>query len=1654
MFRRSLVLGLTYLLTTAVIAAQSSTNGRSVLPDEPGVHFILLMDESGDMSHTQRQVLVNALPELLFKGSYIGKDVQPSLPRYQLGRDQISAVYFSILKTDNSGCSPGRKGMSARPEDMFSFDGELNIKDENELRNRVGTSWNQPCRFPGYYSPIASASLLVLPYLQEQLKHDRLYSRTILIVATNKLYNTKISPASELTVFNSYQVDTDAASQKAYEVSRLFYFNMSPGWNVEVLKDNAYFMISEVTPLPSADSALNHQRSISLDRHAIGSNKLRVVPEFPRAGELWIWSRGESADYSFLPLSLNMRFRDPDGRAWQVGQKTLPDTISVDLKDCESGRCRKEDDRINVPLFDVVGEDLTISASDPDLNAGRLNFDVGLRYKTKQYDHIFVRSSEQHIDFSPTPPATVSRFFFLLPGITLDNGELANQWTPDADGVTTQQEAANQIRARQKWYQILTILALILLVGYLFLYHYRRKFKPHLEWKPSSAVVVDFNRPPAESRTLVGTLTVINDGELPWLGRFLRNKEQPARTALLSVSYNFFKAAGFVMNEGNPIGFANAKTSESTSQTLYLETEETVSDGREIYLFLAAETFQDYSPKGETPGDDVNNKDFEIGLTVNMKWGMQVFEETNGASFIQRLKARLAGNDGDPITENVTTPLTIKPEEPRKPLVTFEPATGQPLYFNKGERVLAGTFMFGSKSDLSYARHFKSNEYEVTTYKDNRPLGVDAIVLERSQIDVPPRKHDKIPVFLVCDGNTIPNPGDGDAIPNPEASFDVYDFKLSGDGDVDSNLGFHSATLYRDPTVAEVELNLLHPKPELEIFWNNDNQPCQRLLLNDGRSAEEQEITNSTIHLGAQNIEFDVGTGQTYDLLAIRIGNSGKSNRGLVKVDIKTKAFCDDVTRGSIRVAPGQHFEDLISVYRDDDIDVKTIEVKESDRPKTREIRIQPGIIEKIQGAVIEANKLSAHITLDIVVFDDQKRERHHRTLNVVVPLRLEQLPGKNWLCIDFGTSAIAVAIGTGAEGGITYLPLQNISKPGGASLADYDIANAEYGKKYLLPSWVVCDSDIRTDRRIVCYKGFPAYYDKNLSLTPGEPDFVGLPATSAHLEQQPERVIYSLKSWLATTARHIRLGEKIKYQQNGVKVESETLPLKEVVESGLAALAEAYVLPHSKYRADRIVICHPNTFTERHRELLKDIVLKVFAPSDRLGIPLEDRIRLLSESDAVASYYCRRQKRLRRRSGMERILIYDFGAGTLDQSLINVEWKLRSDGSCDPVGWDIEGQLGVPVAGNYIDELLARTIDELLQSPVLEGIFSVKYRFPIVRPEIPVEESGPDFWVRYRRAILRLWERIKEAKHDWDGKSSLNVKVGVTLGGAKGYDHIVAQKSEAHVLANQPLADRASLWSDGSFIYLSIPAERIHKSQRFKKFINFVSETVIDELCNSANASLEKIDTVIISGRGALWPGLQEKIWSRFPNGTATPDLDEERVMKEAVVRGAIERQDMRIEINDKRWKPKLGVLKDHDETLVLEDDWDKPVELFASPTFKLVQVNCKHPRPLEDLKPGNLRRHFYIPLAEEFRRQGEWERANEVFVTKGVTETGKLSIHLTDKVGHQRISVFALPVSAEVKTNLPWPIGPENYVLEPEPEPQPQDHEESTFDEQVLDL
>ena len=104
--------------------------------------------------------------------------------------------------------------------------------------------------------------------------------------------------------------------------------------------------------------------------------------------------------------------------------------------------------------------------------------------------------------------------------------------------------------------------------------------------------------------------------------------------------------------------------------------------------------------------------------------------------------------------------------------------------------------------------------------------------------------------------------------------------------------------------------------------------------------------------------------------------------------------------------------------------------------------------------------------------------------------------------------------------------------------------------------------------------------------------------------------------------------------------------------------------------------------------------------------------IHLISESDAVAYYYCSQRMRREPRSGRERLLVYDFGAGTLDISIIQIEWHREP---CYPMTWRVEERIGVPVAGNHLDEVLARIVDEQLRDPEVMSP-KLTYRIPIVR--------------------------------------------------------------------------------------------------------------------------------------------------------------------------------------------------------------------------------------------------------------------------------------------------------------------------------------------------
>jgi hypothetical protein len=436
--------------------------------------------------------------------------------------------------------------------------------------------------------------------------------------------------------------------------------------------------------------------------------------------------------------------------------------------------------------------------------------------------------------------------------------------------------------------------------------------------------------------------------------------------------------------------------------------------------------------------------------------------------------------------------------------------------------------------------------------------------------------------------------------------------------------------------------------------------------------------------------------------------------------------------------------------------------------------------------------------------------------------------------------------------------------------------------------------------------------------------------------------------------------------------------------------------------KGGQVVLTHPNTFTDFHKRKLHDIAWR--ALNQRLGIALPERIRLISESDAVAYHYCRqRMSNNQQRTGSERLLVYDFGAGTLDLSLVYVHWSREG---AYPEKWQVENRLGVQIAGNHIDRLLARLVDQCLKDESVLNPAIFEYRYPVVG-----QLRGDDREKANRRfAAFRLWQAIRQTKHAWDGKEPFRVRVG-----AMGATELIYYKG-GDVPAND--VDKPSIEQSGDEFYLRIPSQTVHDYPLLQEFIEFVTDTVVDELLQGIAA--KEVDTVVVSGRGALWAGLRDRVWGKFPDSCEKPDLTDGNHVKSAVVSGAIAWQSLaEVQEEGDEKKPRLAILREDDQILVPEEDWESKengIDLSSTSTFSLVQVSHQHPDPHKDL--NSLRCHFYIQL-EQYRRKWKWGDDPRLFVRR----EGK-TIRVENAQG-EGYDFKVLGLSSHLMSIPPWPIG-----------------------------
>ncbi len=297
----------------------------------------------------------------------------------------------------------------------------------------------------------------------------------------------------------------------------------------------------------------------------------------------------------------------------------------------------------------------------------------------------------------------------------------------------------------------------------------------------------------------------------------------------------------------------------------------------------------------------------------------------------------------------------------------------------------------------------------------------------------------------------------------------------------------------------------------------------------------------------------------------------------------------------------------------------------------------------------------------------DRRPSEPLKSYHGTVVFKFEIEPNREWLGIDFGTSAVVALYGNsfGLEevrtGPATYLRDLKDKKVQGLRQA-YTTASDERrqvtDEELFINSKIVIGDNFPDGTKDV--KSFDEYPNGTILFSPGD-------------KFTYTKLLPSLKSMMGL--------ESVPYKSDG-----ETPPplVEDVYEMAYMQFFNLYLhdLP-----AQKIVMTYPNTFAPKHIAKLKELASKCL-PTLR-----QSHIITVSESDAVAYHYLMKRHLFfgGARDVDRHVLIYDMGAGTLDitffSNIVNGAGKREID---------IKGKFGISMAGNYLDYVLAEIVVDI----------------------------------------------------------------------------------------------------------------------------------------------------------------------------------------------------------------------------------------------------------------------------------------------------------------------------------------------------------------------
>ena len=443
-------------------------------------------------------------------------------------------------------------------------------------------------------------------------------------------------------------------------------------------------------------------------------------------------------------------------------------------------------------------------------------------------------------------------------------------------------------------------------------------------------------------------------------------------------------------------------------------------------------------------------------------------------------------------------------------------------------------------------------------------------------------------------------------------------------------------------------------------------------------------LNDDELHLGLFKwIEFRAGTQNRFeggtDIIKMQIGNAASSigyssNAAVIVRNFKIAFFAKNETGESI----------IAGLLKRNNNEVENL-ARFSNTPASYETICYELVHNKV--SEMKENRVAISAKFEFDYYEDLSGDF---TLNETLMSHfcgtlnfdVENDPGCDWLCVDYGTSASVATFGDGSYKNTQVLNLDDRLYELLQNLTPYlQSPRFEEGTPFLSSNVIFRDQGVLNAQQ---------YHRRLLWLSPSEPQFEG---NGMMLPYMKALVGYRL---LPNLSSYDNLRYKINQDDSElINISDTELPIEQIFKATYESLFRDFILPSVRKldkKANKLVLTIPNTYTPRHMDYIRRIVVETL-PEIR-----PEYIWFVSESDAIACYYINKWHQLNQnrseedrdqlRDKAEHVLAFDMGAGTLDVTYFSIE---PDDDDCKKL--EIKAKIGLNKAGNYLDYILTKAL-------------------------------------------------------------------------------------------------------------------------------------------------------------------------------------------------------------------------------------------------------------------------------------------------------------------------------------------------------------------------